>query len=511
MLKQEANNIAIYLRLSHDDGDEESESIQNQRKLIHDYINKNFNFNNYYEYVDDGYSGSNFNRPAFKKMINELQLKQIDLVITKNLARFGRNYIDSGEYIEKVFPNQGIRYIAILDGVDNFEDKVQNSFAPFKGLFNELHCRETSKALKKTKRKKMEEGYYYCPIPPYGYKHDPENHGRLIVDEEPANVVKRIFLMKHEGMTAKQIAETLNKEKIITPSRYMGIFKNRKIDIWTGDGVARLLSKAVYVGDTCVGKDAKVSYKNKKVVRKAKEEWYITKDTHEAIISREIFDEIHNNKKYNNKKRRNPNVDTPLGDFIYCNYCGRKMGKFNKNGKIVLSCSAYRSSNELCQNSKRYKYSEIEKIVLEDLKINLNEFLEKQQSRKNVYGKYKKQNIKEYENEKKQIDNAKRKILFEISELYNKRLDGSIKEEVYIENYKILTNRRAELDKQLKGIEENRMLPDKELELKEKMKKARKIYKNLSVDKFTKNDMTFLIDKINIDQDILEIQYKFKE
>lgn len=511
MLKQEVDNIAIYLRLSHDDGEDESESIQNQRKIIYDYLQDNFIYKNCYEYVDDGYSGSNFDRPSFKKMLNELDSKKINLIITKNLARLGRNYIDTGDYIERIFPNKKIRYIAVLDGVDNFDDKAQNSFAPFKGLFNELHCRETSKGIKKTKHRKMQEGYYYAPIPPFGYKHDPESPGKLIIDKEASKIVKRIFMMKYHGMTAKEIAIKLNKEKVITPARYLNIFKKREIDIWTGDGVARLLSKRVYVGDTCMGKDKKISYRSTKVIRQKKEDWYITENTHEPIIDRNIFEAIHNNNKYNNKKRSEPNVDTLLGDFIYCNCCKRKMGKTRKRDKIVLSCSAYRSSIELCQNSKRHRYHIVEEIVLNDLKEKLESFLLNQRTKRNVYNRHKKRKKEEIEKLSKKLDNKKRTVMFEISKLYNKRLNGEIDEEIYVESYKSLVNKRKEIENQLEICEKNILNPEEEKEYKESMKKARKIYKSLSIGNFTKEDMAFLIDKIYIDNNIIEIKYKFKE
>ena len=189
--KQSIRNVAIYLRLSKDDGDkEESESISNQRNIILDYLRENFEYENYYEYVDDGVSGATFNRPGFRKMISELKTNKIDLVITKNLARFARNYIEAGEYIEKIFPNNNIRYIAIIDGVDNFEDRIANEFAPIRGVFNELFCKETSKAVKRSKRKNMTEGFYSCNVAPFGYKKDLENPGKLIIDYEASKVVK---------------------------------------------------------------------------------------------------------------------------------------------------------------------------------------------------------------------------------------------------------------------------------------------------------------------------------
>ena len=267
--KQSVHNIAIYLRLSKDDGDtEESESICNQRAIILDYITKKFNYEKYYEYVDDGISGATFNRPGFKKMIYELKQNNIDLVITKNLARFARNYIEAGEYIEKLFPNSNIRYIAILDGVDNFEDKVENEFAPIKGVFNELFCRETSKGIKKSKRKKMSEGYYSCNVAPFGYKKDSDNVGKLIIDETASKIVRRIFKLSLNGRTAKQIADIFNKEEIITPAEYLKIkgSENRTKKIWTRAMVTRILTNEVYTGKCLRGKTKNISYKDRKSV-----------------------------------------------------------------------------------------------------------------------------------------------------------------------------------------------------------------------------------------------------
>ena len=163
--KQVVYNVAMYLRLSKDDGDNiESESITNQRKIITEYIDRHPEMKLYNEYVDDGNTGANFNRPDFKRMINDIENKKINMVITKNLARLGRNYIETGTYIEKYFPDHRVRYIAILDKVDNFKDTVSNDFVPIKSVFNEKHCRDTSIAVKKTKRRKMQEGFYALGI-----------------------------------------------------------------------------------------------------------------------------------------------------------------------------------------------------------------------------------------------------------------------------------------------------------------------------------------------------------
>ena len=512
MRKQVVDNIAIYMRLSSEDGDkEESESINNQRKIILEFINKYFKYENCYEYIDDGFSGTNFNRPDFKRMLNELKKNDIGLIITKSLSRFARNYIDSGEYIEKIFPNMGIRYIAIIDGVDNFQEKMENDIAPFKGLFNEMFCRETSKNIRRSKKKRREEALYCCPIPPYGYKKDPENEGKLIIDENVSDVVKDIFMMKYEGKTAKEIAEILNEKKIIPPAKYMGIFKDRNIEIWTGDNINRLVSKPVYIGDSYLGKSKNMSYKSKKKIYMKRKDCTIVKNTHEPIISREIFEKIHNNNKYNNYTQKVPNVDTKIGDLIYCS-CKRKTRKVNKNGKIFLYCGAYLSSTQFCNNSKRYVYQDIEDVVLNDLKIEVEKFLNSKYNKDQIYKKCKEEKKKSLNsNQELELENEKRKILFKISSLYNDRLDKKINDEQYKSNYDILINERNNIDKLLQESKDNKnKITKEEEEAKEKIKKIRKVYRKMSINKLEKDDFKELIKKIELKNDTINIEYNFK-
>lgn len=514
MKKQVVDNIAIYMRLSNEDEDkdnEDSESINNQRKLIYEFIEKNFEYNNCYEYSDDGFSGTNFNRPAFKKMIKELKQNNIELIITKSLSRFARNYIDSGEYIEKIFPSMGIRYIAIIDGVDNFEEKMENDIAPFKGLFNEMFCKETSKNIRKSKRKRKEEGLYFCPIAPYGYLKDPENPGKLIIDENVSGIVEDIFMMKYEGKTAKEISEILNEQKIPPPAKYLGIFKNRNIEFWTAENINRLVSKPVYVGDTYLGKAQNMSYKSKKKIYKKRKDCIITKNTHEPIISREIFEKIHDNKKYNNYTPKIPNVDTKIGDLIFCS-CKRKMRKVNKNGKIILYCGAYMSSTRFCKNSKRYVYKDIEDVVLNDLKIEVEKFLNSKYNKDKIYKKYREQKTNVLNsNQEQKLENEKRKILFKISSLYNDRLDKKINDEQYKSNYDILINERNKIDKLLQESKENKKLISKEeKEEKEKYKEIKKMYRKMSINELEKEDFKKLIKKIELINDTINIEYNFK-
>ena len=291
----------------------------------------------------------------------------------------------------------------------------------------------------------------------------------------------------------------------------MGIFKNRNIEFWTAENINRLVSKPVYVGDTYLGKAQNMSYKSKKKIYKKRKDCIITKNTHEPIISREIFEKIHDNKKYNNYTPKIPNVDTKIGDLIFCS-CKRKMRKVNKNGKIILYCGAYMSSTRFCKNSKRYVYKDIEDVVLNDLKIEVEKFLNSKYNKDKIYKKYREQKTNVLNsNQEQKLENEKRKILFKISSLYNDRLDKKINDEQYKSNYDILINERNKIDKLLQESKENKKLISKEeKEEKEKYKEIKKMYRKMSINELEKEDLKKLIKKIELINDTINIEYNFK-
>lgn len=324
--KQVTYNVGIYLRLSKEDGDNfESESISNQRKIIKEYIDRNDNMQIYDEYVDDGYSGANFNRPEFKRMLDDIQNKKINMVITKNLARLGRNYIETGEYIEKIFPDYRVRYIAILDHVDNFNESVSNDFIPIKSVFDEKFCKDTSIAVKKSKRRRMEEGGYACTTPPFGYKKNPDNPGHLLIDDKSSNTVRKIFELKEQGYKLEDIVKYLDKHKYKTPAEYMDIKSIKKINninVWRRSSVSRILGNQVYLGHCLRGKTQKISYKSKAEICVRRNEYIVTKNTHEAIISEETFNNVHKTGQYGTNRILKDNSQI-LKDLIYCKKCGK--------------------------------------------------------------------------------------------------------------------------------------------------------------------------------------------
>ena len=512
--KQSVHNIAIYLRLSKDDGDiEESESISNQRKIILDYINENFNYENYYEYVDDGISGATFNRPAFKKMICELETNKIDLIITKNLARFARNYIDAGDYIEKIFPDNNIRYIAILDRIDNFEDRVENEFAPIKGVFNELFCKETSKNVKRSKRKKMADGFYSCNVAPYGYKKDPENPGKLIIDEYASKVVKRIFRLTLDGKTAKQIADLFNKEGILTPAQYLKVkgLENRTKKVWTRIIITRILSNEVYTGKCLRGKSQNISYKSKQRIYVRRNEQIVTENTHEPIISQEIFDKIHNNNKFGKLASESKNIEAKFAKYMYCSKCKAKMAKKRSRNNINIQCSNRDESDFICSNNDLYKYESLEDLIIDNIKEEFDIFFKKNRLNPNVINNFNTQKKARVDYKMENTNKELRLLRFKITKLYNDRLQDNVTEEDYKISYTKLTKMRKELEETIRNLENERNEIENNTENISKIKKAKKGLKNLSKETLREEDIDKLIEKIEVNEECIHIFYKFKK
>lgn len=263
-------NVGIYIRLSKEDmykkDCQESESIINQRRLLLSYIEEN-RLHLVAEYVDDGYSGTNFDRPGFKKMMSDIKDKKINMIITKDLSRLGRDYIKCGYYLEDYFPTNNIRYVSLLDNIDTYVDNYNNDIVPFKALFNDFQSKDTSKKIKAILRSKKEQGLFLGSSASFGYVKDPKNKHHLIIDNLTAPIVKMIFSLAYEGKSNSEICMILNKQKIPTPLSYKGKkvaprFKN--INCWTNSSVHNILSNYIYTGSLVQGVQKKVNYKSKK-------------------------------------------------------------------------------------------------------------------------------------------------------------------------------------------------------------------------------------------------------
>lgn len=358
-------NIAVmYLRLSKEDGEKtESNSISNQREMINSYAKRN-QFIISKEYVDDGYSGATFDRPNFKEMMKDAYDKKFDTIVVKDLSRFGRDYIEAGKYIQRIFPENGIRFISIND---NYDSKVADMndthlILPIKNFINDSYCRDISNKVKSSQKIKREKGDFISAFAPYGYKKSDENKNKLVVDEQAAPNIKNIFDMKLLGYSSKAIADELNHLGVLTPRKYkesQGFkcngFQNIKGGNWTAKAVNRIIENEVYIGNTLQGKSITLNYKNKKQIGKDKEEWIRVEDTHEAIVSKEVF-AIANTmlKRDLNNSRGKDKIDIFTG-MLFCKECGssliRRTVKYKEREEVFYICSKYNKEKSCSRHS----------------------------------------------------------------------------------------------------------------------------------------------------------------
>lgn len=310
---------ALYCRLSRDDELQgESNSIQNQKKMLKKYPDDN-GFTNSQFFVDDGVSGTTFDRPGFKEMLAEIEKGNVRTVITKDLSRLGRDYLRTGEYVEIIFPRHDVRYIAINDDVDT--DKENNEFMPLKNLFNEWHARDTSKKIRAVNKAKAERGERLGTRPPYGYKKSEDNPKQIVPNEQTANVVRHIFQLCAEGRGPSQIAKQLKAEQILTPTNYYyrqtGValvnLDTTRPYAWKDTTIVNILSDVSYLWHTISMRYTTVSYKNKKQIKRPESEWLKFENTHEPLISQELWDIVQDIRKY--KKRPPQKMDTPQPVF----------------------------------------------------------------------------------------------------------------------------------------------------------------------------------------------------
>ena len=326
-----------YYRLSKDDGkNHESDSITNQRVLVREYIKKHPNIRLVDEAYDDGYSGTNFDRPGFQKVMDAINAGTVNCVIVKDLSRLGREYVATGKYLEMVFPSLGIRFIAINDDVDSSKGNSSDDILiPVKNIMNESYCRELSKKLRRQFKIQRTEGEYLGAFAPYGYRKDPEDKHKLIIDEYAAEIVRMIFVLKLKGYSQQSIADYLNSETVLPPAEYkksQGLNYKSGLKcggqaIWRAYAVQKILQNPVYIGTLIQGKRGTPNYKIKQMHIRNEEEWCICKDNHEAIIDEFTFETIQ--KILSRDTRSAPKAEgvNPLSGLVFCADCGRSMIK----------------------------------------------------------------------------------------------------------------------------------------------------------------------------------------
>ena len=345
MSKINSYNACIYARLSRDDGDKlESDSIINQKALIRDFLSKHPEIHAVSEKTDDGYSGVNFDRPAFQEMMEDIRSGKINCVVVKDLSRFGRNYIEAGDYIERVFPFLGVRFIAINDNYDSLDRNQSDSLIiPFKNLINDAYCKDISVKIRSQLEIKRKKGQFIGAFAAYGYLKDEEDHNKLVVDTYASEIVRAIFKWKIQGMSQGRIANKLNMQGVLCPMEYklsLGMkvqtnFRVHKKALWSSKTVTRILTNEIYTGVLVQGKVGTPNYKIKKIMPRDEADWIRVEGVIPVIVDRDVFDSVQMILAKDIRIAPEEDVVYPLSGFVKCADCGQNMVRksYNAGGK----------------------------------------------------------------------------------------------------------------------------------------------------------------------------------
>lgn len=334
-------HAALYIRLSKEDESEgPSQSVQNQESLLREFVQQH-RLSVYDTYVDDGWSGTNFDRPDFQRMIGDIEARKVNMVITKDLSRLGRDYIMTGHYMERYFPEHRVRYISLLDGIDTGVDSTANDITPFRAIMNDMYAKDISKKIKSVKRDKQRKGQFIGGKPAYGYKMHPTEKNKIVIDEEVAPVVRRIFALALSGMSCRNIATRLNQEGVPTPATYANLPVARPgpyTGLWSSERISEMLQNETYIGNMVQGRSVKISYKSKKCLRQAPANWVVVEGTHEPLVDGETFRKVQL-LVGSRKHTRCRTYDFLLKGLIFCHECGYPLAVLNRKnarGEDVL-------------------------------------------------------------------------------------------------------------------------------------------------------------------------------
>ena len=462
-------SATLYLRLSREDGDkEESGSITGQRELLRDYISQHPELREYAIRIDDGFSGSTFERPGFQKMIEDVKAGRTDCIVVKDLSRFGRNYLDAGEYIEKIFPFLGVRFIAVNDNYDSLGERKSSDdlIIPFKNLINEAYCRDISMKIRSQLEIKRKNGQFLGSFAAFGYLKDEQDKNKLVVDQYAADIVRDIFKWKLEGISPQDIADALNKLGILSPMEYkrsLGMkyttsFKTSAKAAWSAGTVIRILKNPIYTGVLIQGKETTPSYKVHKRIAKDKSEWTVIEGSHEAIISGIDFDSVQKVLKCDT--RRSPD-DKAVGLFsgmLFCGDCGasmvRKTVPAGEKKYVYYVCSAHKEDKSCSPH--RMRDTALEEIVLDSLRqhirevVNMSELMNITDTAPLRTAQA--QKIQRQLDKKREEHEKLQKLLMS---LYENLTDGVIDREEYARLKASFTARADEAEKQMDALRES--------------------------------------------------------
>ena len=515
-------NAGIYIRLSQEDKNKkyesDSESIINQKEILKDYCLKN-GFNLIDEYVDDGYSGTNFDRPGFIRLIEDIKNKKINLVVVKDLSRLGRDHVMTGYYIETYFPENKIRFISIVENYDSMKNQASNDSSTFIIACNDYYSKQNSLKIRNVLDSKRRDGKFIGSKPCYGYMRDPKDKGHLIIDPNTAQYVKLIFELRSNDIGISEIATRLTKLRAPTPSSY----KNKIIStitkeeyVWSIHSVKKILENRMYTGDMVQHTQTKISYKSKKKIKLDQSLWVIVENTHEPLVDKEIF-RIINKKRDNHNRKVEVKTKRPirlLEGLIYCKECGNRLGViYRKNHNYwTINCNRYARDpiREKCK-THFFPYDNFEVEVLEQLKILLSNLFKelnvKELNAEIINGTN--LGTKSFDEIKKSIEKDILKLSSNIQTAYQDRIDGNIS----LESYKMIVSPYEQKKRILKD-----KLEEIELEILKRKNGAnkipnytKKIKELLNIEKPNRDLLFTIIDRIEADEyRNVTIKFKYK-
>ncbi len=471
MTRQSTYNVGIYVRLSQEDMREgESLSIENQKKMLTDYVSQQAGWNLVGIYEDDGYSGTNFDRPGVRQLLDDAKSGKINLILCKDLSRFGRNYIEVGQYIDYIFPSFNIRFIALSDNVDTLDrNSTAMDLMPIMNLFNEWHAANTSKKVRSVLAQNAKEGKYIASFAAYGYlKGDDEKH-TPVIDEPAAKVVRRIFELRATGITPTQIAKILNADGVPIPSDYRAQrlvkpnpYKNT-FHYWSHVAVRNILNNPIYIGHLAQQKFTTVSFKNHKSVRRSKDEWVIAENTHEPIISQELWDKCQEvDRCASHGKIMKKGIVLPLNSMMFCADRGAKI-KLNGHAKkadgsvnYFYVCGTYARCGASTCSTHYISQKQIEKIVLTDILAKARYVIESEEDARQEFLKRKETDgTKRLNDARQQLAKCQARLAevkMMMQKVYQDKLLGKIPEDLCLETLSQLRTEEAELTEKTESL-----------------------------------------------------------
>ena len=509
-------HVALYIRLSKEDENEgPSESVTNQKSLLDEFV-KTHRLSVYDVYIDDGYSGTNFDRPAFQRMIADIEAKKVNMVITKDLSRLGRDYIMTGHYMERYFPEKRVRYISLLDGIDTGVESSANDITPFRAIMNDMYAKDISKKIKSVKRDKQRKGQFIGGKPMYGYKMHPTEKNKIVIDEEVAPIVRRIFGMALEGISCRQIATQLNAEGVPTPAAYAGLPVGRPgpyTGLWSSERISEMLQNETYIGSMVQGRTVKVSYKSKKCLRQARENWVVVENTHEPLIDRETFEKVQV-LVASRKHTRSRTYDFLLKGLIFCHECGYPLAVINRKNaageeRLFFICRTYQRFTKAgvctCHSIKEKTVTDaVIAKVREVCKAYLNpsELLPIAQE---AVSQARQENS--LENELQTIQGKIDSLTANLDQMYMDKLSGVLSETDFQRIYQKVKADRAQLEEKHKELERQRESPVP------KEDRAKELVQRFLDSACTNRELLFsLIERIELSEGKqIYIKFRFKQ